>query len=56
MATERGEGTPRAELERIRRSREEAEGALAEHIAVAMLEACGEKGFRAVAVQDVIER
>jgi AcrR family transcriptional regulator len=56
METERGEGTPRGELERIRRGREETEGELAGRIAAAMLEACGEMGFRAVAVQDVIDR
>ena len=56
METERGEGTPRGELARIRRGREKRDDAVAERIAVAMLEACGEKGFRAVAVQDVIDR
>jgi AcrR family transcriptional regulator len=56
METERGEGTPRGELARIRRGREKQDDAVAERIAVAMLEACGEKGFRAVAVQDVIDR
>jgi AcrR family transcriptional regulator len=56
METERGEGTPRGELTRIRSNREKQDSAVAERIAVAMLEACGEKGFRAVAVQNVIDR
>ena len=56
MESERGEGTPRGELARLRRRREEQDAATRERIATAMLEACGEAGYRAVSVQDVIDR
>ena len=56
QASEMRPGTPRGELSRIdetrRRQAEETRLAILE----AMLASCGEKGYRRVAVQDVIER
>jgi AcrR family transcriptional regulator len=49
-------GTPRGELTRIRESRERQDEGIRERILDAMLEASGEKGYRNVAVQDVIDR
>jgi AcrR family transcriptional regulator len=49
-------GTPRGELTRIRESRERQAEEIHDSILRAMLEVCGEKGFRQVAVQDVIDR
>src|SRR5207342_671110 len=53
---ERRQGTPRAELARIRESRAERESGVRDRILEAMLEACGERGFRAATVQDAIDR
>lgn len=52
---ERRQGTPRAELARIRESRAERESGVRDQILEAMLEACGERGFRAATVQDAID-
>jgi AcrR family transcriptional regulator len=49
-------GTPRGELERQRRRRQMAEVQVRERILTAMLELCGELGYRVVAVKDVYER
>jgi AcrR family transcriptional regulator len=49
-------GTPRGELTRIRESRESRAEETRDSILEAMLEICGEKGYRRVAVQDVIDR
>lgn len=49
-------GTPRGELTRIRESHEREAEEIHDSILEAILEACGEKGFRQVAVQDVIDR
>lgn len=49
-------GTPRGELARIRETRVQQAEKVDRAIREAMLETCGEKGFRRVAVQDVIER
>jgi AcrR family transcriptional regulator len=49
-------GTPRGELTRIRASRESQDEEARNSILEAMLEICGEKGYRRVAVQDVIDR
>jgi AcrR family transcriptional regulator len=49
-------GTPRGELTRIRESRERQAEEVRASILEAMLAACGEKGYRRVAVQDVIDR
>lgn len=49
-------GTPRGELTRFDESRERQAEEVRRRIVEAMLEACGEKGYRRVAVQDVIER
>jgi AcrR family transcriptional regulator len=49
-------GTPRGELTRIRESRERQAEEVRTSILAAMLASCGEKGYRRVAVQDVIER
>jgi AcrR family transcriptional regulator len=49
-------GTPRGELTRIRESREQRAEEVRDSILEAMLEVCGESGFRRVAVQDVIDR
>jgi AcrR family transcriptional regulator len=49
-------GTPRGELTRIRASRESQDEETRDSILEAMLEICGEKGYRRVAVQDVIDR
>ena len=49
-------GTPRGELARIRESREQQDSETHAKILEAMLETCGEKGFRSVAVRDVLAR
>ena len=49
-------GTPRGELTRIRESRDRQAEETRDEILRAMLEVCGEKGYRRVAVQDVIDR
>jgi AcrR family transcriptional regulator len=49
-------GTPQGELARIRESRDRRSEEVRASILEAMLEACGEKGYRRVAVQDVIDR
>lgn len=49
-------GTPRAELARIREGRERQAEEARESILTAMLACCGEKGYRRVSVQDVIDR
>lgn len=54
--TEREVATPRRALARMEASREREEAELRERIGAAMLEACGELGYREVAVRDVIER
>jgi len=48
-------GTPRGELNRFDESRERQAGETRRKIHEAMLVTCGEKGYRRVAVQDVIE-
>jgi AcrR family transcriptional regulator len=48
-------GTPRGELTRIRQSRDRDAEETHARILAAMLAACGRKGYRSVAVQDVIE-
>jgi AcrR family transcriptional regulator len=48
-------GTPRGELTRIRESRERQAQETRDEILRAMLTVCGEKGYRQVAVQDVID-
>jgi AcrR family transcriptional regulator len=48
--------TPRGELTRIRESREKQDALVRGRIEAAMLEATGERGYRSVAVQHVIER
>jgi AcrR family transcriptional regulator len=48
--------TPRAELARLRRRQIEQDFDLRERIMEAVLKACGEKGYRKVSVQDVIDR
>jgi len=53
---EREAGTPRGELARLRARREEEAAAIRGRIERAMLEACGEWGYRNVSVQRVIER
>src|SRR3954451_2665748 len=50
-----GAGTPRGELTRFDESRERKAGKARQGILEAMLTTCGEKGYRRVAVQDVIE-
>ncbi len=50
------QGTPRGELTRIRESREQRAERVRTSILEAMLAACGERGYRSVAVQDVIDR
>jgi AcrR family transcriptional regulator len=49
-------GTPRGELARIREGRESQDEEARRRIMTAMLEACGEGGYRNVSVQDVIDR
>ena len=49
-------GTPRGELARFDASREQQAGETRHEILLAILATCGEKGYRRVAVQDVIER
>jgi AcrR family transcriptional regulator len=49
-------GTPRGELTRIRESRDRQAEETHNEILRAMLAVCGEKGYRRVAVQDVIDR
>jgi AcrR family transcriptional regulator len=49
-------GTPRGELARLDESREQEADRTRRAILVAMLGCCGEKGYRRVAVQDVIDR
>jgi AcrR family transcriptional regulator len=49
-------GTPRGELARIRDSRDQEAEKTRRQILEAMLAVCGEKGYRRVAVQDVIDR
>jgi AcrR family transcriptional regulator len=51
-----GSGTPRGELTRIRDSRERQAEEIHARILDAMLATCGDKGYRRVAVQDVIDR
>ena len=51
-----GRGTPRGELARLRADREGLAGETRGRIELAMLEACGEDGYRAVSVQSVIDR
>jgi AcrR family transcriptional regulator len=48
-------GTPRGELARFDESRERQADETRQRILEAMLATCGEKGYRRVAVQDVIE-
>lgn len=48
--------TPRRALARLQAGLEREEAELPERIGIAMLEACGELGYRAVTVRDVIER
>lgn len=48
--------TPRGELTRIRESRERQDVAVEERIRDAMLEVCGERGYRSASVQDAIDR
>jgi AcrR family transcriptional regulator len=53
----RGEaGTPRGELTRLRAGREQLEDELEAAIGLAMLEACGERGYRSASVQDALDR
>lgn len=52
----RGMRTPRAELSRWRALRERDRARVPERIMVAMLEACGNLGYRRVSVQSVIDR
>jgi AcrR family transcriptional regulator len=49
-------GTPRGELTRIHESRESQAARTRDRILEAMLEVCGEKGYRRVSVQDLIDR
>jgi AcrR family transcriptional regulator len=49
-------GTPRGELTRLRAGRERLEEEQGEAIELAMLEACGERGFRSASVQDALDR
>src|SRR3954454_5583273 len=49
-------GTPRGELARFDESREQKAERIRRQILEAMLAATGEKGYRRVAVQDVIDR
>src|SRR5689334_9384394 len=49
-------GTPRGELARFDESRDRKADEIRQRILEAMLETCGEKGYRRVAVQDVIDR
>jgi AcrR family transcriptional regulator len=49
-------GTPRGELTRFRESRDRLADETRERILEAMLAVCGEKGYRRVSVQDVIDR
>ena len=51
-----GAARPRSELARIRADREEKAAAARRRIELAMLETCGERGYRAVSVQQVIDR
>jgi AcrR family transcriptional regulator len=53
---ERREGTPSAELARIRTSREARHSDVRNRIMAAVLETCGERGFRTASVQDAIDR
>jgi AcrR family transcriptional regulator len=53
---QRERGTPRTELARLRAERDEQTAAARRRIELAILEACGEAGYRAVSVQQVIER
>ncbi len=48
--------TPRGELTRIRESRERQDAEVAERIRDAMLDVCGERGFRQASVQNAIDR
>ena len=48
--------TPRGELARLRQAQQGETTQLRERIMVAMLEACGERGYRDVSVQDAIDR
>lgn len=48
--------TPRTELAKLRDARTEEGSRVAERIMLAMLEACGERGYRNVSVQHVIDR
>lgn len=49
-------GGPRAELKRIRATRDRDASAPVQEMERAALEACGEVGFRAFTVQDVVDR
>ena len=51
-----GHSTPRTELARIREGRAAQDSALRDRVMEAVLEACGERGFRAATVQDAIDR
>jgi len=51
-----GAGTPRGELVRLRARVERQDQEAQRRIMEAMLEACGERGYRKVRVQDAIER
>lgn len=53
---ERRHSTPRTELARIREDRAAQDSALRDRVMEAVLEACGERGFRAATVQDAIDR
>jgi AcrR family transcriptional regulator len=53
---EGGAASPLSELARIRAGREQQAGAIGGRIESAMLETCGERGYRSVSVQQVIER
>lgn len=52
----RAAGTPRHELARLRERAAERSSGLREEIMAAMLEACGELGYRKVSVRAVLER
>jgi AcrR family transcriptional regulator len=56
LRSEPRSGTPRGELTRFDESRERRAEETRDRILGAMLETCGEKGYRRVAVQDVIDR
>jgi AcrR family transcriptional regulator len=48
--------TPRGELERLREVREHQRAEVASRIMEAMLEVCGERGYRRASVQNVLDR